>query len=255
MKTHICCFSTVLALAVCSVAYSNSITVDNSLFQNPALADGVTHGEQYTNSDPPSWTSSGARSTQGVDNPGTNMYSRAANANLPGTADSTQFAYLNLNNNGDTASFTYSGADSLGTFVTGHTYTLTVAVGDRLDGTPPSYSISLLSNGTPVGVPGTGVGHSGTFYDLSETFTATALQNGQPIGIQLTGIDNTNGFEQPHFTNVRLTATPEPSSFVLGGLALPACWSPPAAAARPSATGLQNPEPLGQRARAVFLLR
>jgi hypothetical protein len=218
MKLQNYCLSIVAALSLCSVAYSSpiSISVGNSLFQNPALPDGVTNGEQYTGTNPPDWTSNGDDSARGVDNPGLNMYVRSANANLPGTANSTQFGYLNLNYLGDTSNYTYSGSPSLGNFVAGNIYTLTVAVGTRLDNSAPSYSISLLSNGTPVGVAATGVGETGTFYDLSETFTATAAQNGQAIGIILTGIDNISGFEQPHFTNVRLTevVTPEPSSLV-----------------------------------------
>ena len=106
-------------------------TVDNPSFQNPPLADGVANGEQFTNASPPSWTASAAGNAVGVDNPGTNMYIRKPDGTLPGTANGTQFGYLNLNG-GNTGTFTYSGT-SLGNFVAGVTYTLTVAVGQRLD--------------------------------------------------------------------------------------------------------------------------
>ncbi len=183
--------------------------------------DGVTAvASQYLPfGSPPSWTFVDPDSPAfGVYNP-YNEYSRAANANLPGTADSTQYAFANLTTLGHSATFTYSGA-SLGNFVAGDTYTLTVAIGDTLGDTSPTYSVSLLSNGSPVGTAGTGTATAGIFTDLSETFTATALQNGQTIGILLTGTDNIGGFEQPNLTNVRLSVvTPEPSSALLLTLA------------------------------------
>ncbi len=220
MQARNFCLSFVATVFICSVAYSESITVQDSSFQTPALSDGVTNGEQYdlNQADFPAWTGAGP-GVFGIDNPSATMYARAANGPLPGTADGTQFGLLNLDITGGTNSFTYSGS-TLGNFVAGQIYMLTVAIGGRLD--EASYqnqtdSITLLANGLAVGTPGTGSPITGTFYDLTETFTATAGQNGEAIGILLSAISG-NGFQQANFDNVRLSIVPEPGSLTLFGL-------------------------------------
>ena len=113
-------------------------------------------------------------------------------------------------NNGGTISQT------LGTFLAPNTtYTLSVAVGHRLDGTVTDYSIGLFAGGNLLKSFGASNGAIpiGTFADETVTFTSGAsVVSGESLSIVLT-----SGGLQADFDNVRLTesAVPEPASLSL----------------------------------------
>ena len=138
--------------------------------------------------------------------------------NLPGTGEGVTYAYLNIQNN-NTASMTYSGT-SLGSFSDfgpGAAYTLTLAIGRRLNLTAPTYTLELLQNGVMV-ASSQGTATAGEFNDLTTSFLSTTETG--VIGIRIIGTNNTGGFAQANFDNVCLdiAAVPEPSTVGLLGL-------------------------------------
>ena len=183
----------------------------------------------------------------GVDNPRNAEFAGTSGTSpsqidglLPTTGDGYQNAYVNFTAAATpyTAVFTYdpndtatTGATAMppGNFTPGDTYTLTVAIGNRLDKTFWNYGITLTENGTPIGNMTTGqtTSKSGTFFDATYSFTAGASDTGT-IGIQINttdglaaGATKSNG-TQASFDNVRLSyssaATPEPASLLLLGI-------------------------------------
>jgi hypothetical protein len=140
---------------------------------------------------------------------------------LPGTGDGYTMALLNLSGSSDTGTFTYSGP-SLGNFVLGQSYALTVAIGWRLDEpASASYTLELLNNGTPIAsTSATTASSQGSFNDLTLNLNDSSYSGS--IGLAIVASDNDNDFEQANFDNVRLAETPEPSTYaeILGGCML-----------------------------------
>lgn len=210
-----------LGIAVPSQAAN--IMIDNFSFVDPSI--GIDpNNDTYTTQNPPSWTTSTSigYNGYGVQNPANVAYAGTGGGGvdglLPGTAEGYTYGYMNLSNSGTFSYMTYSG-NSLGSFsdfTVGSQFTLTVAIGDRLNETAASsIRIELLENGIPVSV-NEGVPTEGTFTDLTSVFIPTT-QTGA-IGIRITGINNTGNFQQANFDNVRLAVIPEPSSFCMAAL-------------------------------------
>ncbi|MDA8376566.1 MAG: hypothetical protein M0Z50_05845 [Planctomycetia bacterium] len=222
---------------------SEQYTVQSAVGGGHAVADPIPY---WTVSEPAgnSHGSPSVPDSYGVDNPINSKFAGTSGTSatqidglLPPTADGYQNAYVNFTaaTTPYTAVFTYDPNDTatagatpmpLGNFTPGDTYTLTVAIGNRLDKTFWSYGLTLTENGTPVGAMTTGqtTSNSGTFFDATYNFTAGASDTGA-IGIQ---IDTTDGMAvgatksngtQASFDNVRLSyasaATPEPASLLL----------------------------------------
>jgi hypothetical protein len=118
--------------------------------------------------------------------------------------------------NGGTISQTVAGTS----ITTGTVYTLTVAVGSRLDCCDIAPTVELVdpSNNAILAVA-TGLAPApGNWSDWSGTYTGAAANAGHPLEIELIS----NGV-QGDFDNVRLNqtaTTPEPASLALMGLGL-----------------------------------
>jgi hypothetical protein len=138
----------------------------------------------------------------------------------PGPGDGN-FAYFNYVPDGLTVAYSDGGmiSQTVGaTVVNGDSYTLTVDLGNRLDGYDDAGSAGLQI-GNAVYVPATGIEATpGNWTPWTATFTGTLATAGDSITIQL----NAAG-AQGDFDNVSLTA-PEPTAVlllsVMGGLLL-----------------------------------
>jgi phosphodiesterase/alkaline phosphatase D-like protein len=180
-------------------------TVPNFSFENPAQANGAYSNNILTN-----WTigAGTTNDTAGVQN---NTGSSYVNS----VPDGSQFAYLNANanNTGYNSSNTLT-STVLGTVSGSQTYTLTVAIGNRLDSplaNNGTYTISLLDGGTVLASQ-TYSGSSitpGTWYDLTLAYTtASNVATGSlqvQLGFSTTGYTAGNAAGQGDFDNVRLT--------------------------------------------------
>ena len=178
------------------------ISIPNFSFENPAQANGG-----YSDNSLTSWT---IGSTPGVYTAGVqNNTSAGYFSSVP---DGSQFAYVNADSNGSyyPASDTLTSA-VLGTVAGGQPYSLTVAVGNRLD-TPSAnngtYTISLLDGGTVLAsqtYSGSSIA-SGTWHDLTLAYTTpsnVATGNLQvQLGFSTAGYAAGNPYGQGDFDNV-----------------------------------------------------
>jgi hypothetical protein len=194
------------ASATTLVNSSTPISVPNYSFENPAQANGG-----YSNNNVTSWTISVASGnyTSGVQNNTSASY-------FSSVPDGVQFAFINTDSN----SSYYQSSDALtsavlGTVAGGQTYTLTVAVGNRLDvpyANNGTYTISLLDGGTVLSSQ-TYSGSSiapGAWYNLALAYTTpvnVATGNLQvQLGFATAGYTSGNVFGQGDFDNVGLTS-------------------------------------------------
>jgi hypothetical protein len=211
-----------LALLTISAAslHAQIITVNDANFETPTVGVGSVGKFEGTGSISGVPYNDGGSFDAGITNPNSVTFVRTAGNLLPGTANSTQA--LVIDGFQDEVTATYQG--SLGNYVAGDTYTLTVAIGDALNDvnsgeTGGTYHLDLLQNGASIpGASITGTATVGNFTDLTLTFTAPSDVTGA-IGFDL-GMSSNNPFgqeQQGFFTNVRLTqsAVPEPSSMAL----------------------------------------
>lgn len=209
-------------LSLASIAHAAPITIENFSFVDPAIAVNPD-AERFIDRAPPAWSivRDGGNAV-GVANPINSLYGGTGgggvDGNLPGTGEGVTYGYLNIGNGG-TASMTYGGT-SLGTFSdfgTGAAFTLTVAIGERLNLGAPTYTLELLNDGAAVAFS-QGTATAGNFTDLVTNFVTTT-ETGL-IGIRITGTNTSGGFRQANFDNVRLdiAAVPEPSTLGLLGL-------------------------------------
>ena len=186
------------------------IVVENASFELPDLGHDIALIPRHTTETPPGWTAAENNhggTAVGVHDPCDILYRGTNGPVLPGTADGAQTCYMNLGS-GEANTLTYAGF-SLGHFVEGQTYTLTVAVGGRRDGGAPASAIgiALLAGGKPAGAGATAPAVADRFFDLRGVFTATAAEGGKPIGIQISARNASTGFQQANIDNVRLTTT------------------------------------------------
>jgi hypothetical protein len=195
--------------------HAASITVPNFNFEANALADG-----QIGSSLIAGWTFAGSSNSFGTYNPSIDYYTNSSitdppNSGVIGTMNGARVAYI-FNSTGAGASITASGQH---TVVTGETYLLTVAIGQR-NATQQSFSRvtlslwdgdSLLASSDVTTAPALG-----SFGDASLSYTAQAVDAGN-LRIQLSVPANTNYAD---FDNVRLSVTPVPEPATLGLMAL-----------------------------------
>jgi hypothetical protein len=203
-----------------------TIAVSDYSFETPAEPDG---GGQTLGTNPSynatgvPYTVSTINGSAGIRNPSVSEFPAApgsANPNgdnpLTGTSNGHQALYI-VADGGPLAPTTATYNASLGSFVAGDTYTLTVAIGNG-EGDPSggTYSLNFLENGIDVGPTASSLAPSGTFSDLTLTYTPT-VSGSISFSLGLTGSvagTATEGF----FDNVRLTQAtpaPEPSSVAL----------------------------------------
>ena len=180
--------------------FASFVTIINPSFEDPGLSPSG-----YSSSIP-GWTVGNA----GVWNPWSFEFS-----NIP---DGTQVGYDNVG----TVSQTLTTE-----LLPNTTYTLSISVGGRADGSNPGtdYAIglyggaNLLASVTPVRPP------TGSWTDLTTTFTSGAIVTpGTLLGISISNLNPPGSpFDtQLDFDNVSLTATPvpEPTTIISGSLML-----------------------------------
>lgn len=197
------------------------IAVNDANFETPAISQGSVGTLEGTRAVTGVPYTDGGSFDVGITNPNTAAFTRTDANLLPGTANSTQA--MVIDGFQDETVATYQG--SLGNYIAGDTYTLTVAIGDAMNDvssgeTGGTYHLDLLLNGSAVAST-TGTATVGNFTDLTLTFTATSADTGA-IGFDL-GMSSNYVFGQEQegfFDNVRLTqdspaAVPEPSSSAL----------------------------------------
>jgi hypothetical protein len=216
-----------------------NISVPDGSFESPAGTSSsspfdTTPGNDTAEALIPGWTAAMS------DPNNSNSYGVVSNSTLSsaGTSDQSQSAFMQVYFNGTTSTLT---SNSLGNIAASTTYTLTVAIGapttpsslDNVSGTSGETAaqadISLLADGN-VASEFTLVNSSvpvGTEADYTTTFTTGASGGfiGDALTIQLeadkafyTVGSNTfvdPGDESIMFDNVRLTETPEPSTWAL----------------------------------------
>ena len=200
-----------------SSALATSLTVQNFSFEGPVLADGANQPN------PPGWTLNNAGNEY---NPTSSQFATAAGNGTPTGADGIQVASSN-GGQGTALLQALAGDDGiLGNgddplFAPNTTYTLTVAVGQRLDLPFTGYALELvLLDGTVIATEVSAITPApGTFVDRTisvDSNTVAPIHYGQQIRINLT----TAGFYEVNFDNVRVSAVtvPEPSSVVLAVL-------------------------------------
>jgi len=214
-----------LGLAGASAANAASVTINNSSFETPSLTtdgsnsdsgsgSGVLSGWNYVAMNGASFESFG------IENPLATAYTGASGSGTPSGANGTNVVYLNNNNTGLSTSI----FQDVGLLQTNTTYTLTVAIGQRLDRVNGSVQVGLLngaSGATDIWTAGTLLNSTtgvssvvGTFQDFQVTFTTGAtVSNDLYVAARYVG----DGKAQGSLDNVRLDATasaiPEPSSY------------------------------------------
>ena len=233
--------TTVLALAAaCISAQASPVSILNYSFETPALAsDGNVTDAPGASGTFNSWgyvdTKPGGGTFQsfGIENSSSGEYTGAAGSGTALGADGINVCYLNQ-------SATTGGAltdifQDIGILLPNTTYTLTVAIGQRLDRVNGSATIGLIdttsgnanpwSTGTLLSST-TGVSSvTGRFQDFTTTFTTGSSVSGDLyIGAKYVG----DGKIQASVDNFRLDATPvpEPGTMALaalGGASL-LCW-------------------------------
>ena len=213
----------VLALAASAGAYE--VTIVNPGFEVSTLADG---DYDYL-----------------MDNEGWGYF---ANTGYVGSWDIDSGYYGGTPPEGENVGWANPGSAAPGgfaqvlteTLATGMTYTLTVEVGNALGYLWSGYSVQLLAGGTPQAT-GDGTSRTGevtggfllaqdnnsltivedTFEMSTVTYTydpAHSLYLGDPLQIRLLCNFETTDYEEAHFDDVRLDATPEPATMALLGL-------------------------------------
>lgn len=222
MRHHQFFYAVLFVMAVMGAgrARAQVVVVANPSFENPPLADNTNTGSI------PGWNIGGTY------NPTTSHYPGTAGNGTPPGADGAQAAFLS----GGIASLVQNLSGSNGTFgdaddplVTSNTqYTLTLAVGARLDFPYSGYSFQLAAfdpgtnTYTPLGTQtNTVVPPAGAFIDTTLLVDTTSISPsliGQNLAIR---VFNTNAStSQTDIDNVRLTAAaiPEPSIAALLGV-------------------------------------
>jgi hapalindole biogenesis HpiC1 cyclase-like protein/PEP-CTERM motif-containing protein len=193
-------FALVLCFGVAgSAAWADGVPVENASFETTnALTSSCGTGCAYNTGPIPDWTTAG-----------------------PGLAGSWQpsSTYLNVPlPNGNIVAYSNGGTISqiLGVTVQpDSTYTLSVYVGDRLDGYVANYSIALDDGSTTLCSTPTasnGAITPGTFADVTLTCSTGTTVTPGDLAIVLT-----SGGPQIDFDNVALNVvqTPEPASYLL----------------------------------------
>lgn len=219
-------FATAFAAAVIT-AQGASVLINNHSFETPTLSDvanvnsgagtGVFNGWNFV-------TQAGASFEDfGIENPGGGAYTGAGGNGTPSGADGINVAYLNQDNSG-----LFTGIfQNVGSLQANTEYTMTIAIGQRLDRVNGSVEFGLYNattGATDIWATGTALSTAtnvsttaGSFQDFSVTFTTGAtVSNDLYVAARFT--ETSANLIQASLDNVRLNAIPEPSAAILGGL-------------------------------------
>lgn len=209
-------------------AQGASVLINNHSFETPAQAnDGnfvaTGSGTGVFNS----WNyvvqNGGSFEDFGIENQGGGAYTGAAGGGTPSGADGINTVFLNQDNSGLFAGI----FQNVGTLLANTEYTMTIAIGQRLDRTNGSVEFGLYNattGATDIWATGTALNTAtnvsttaGSFQDFSVTFTTGAIvSNDLYVAARYT--ETGANLIQASLDNVRLDAVPEPSAALLGGL-------------------------------------
>lgn len=210
------------------------VTILNNSFETPVVAsDGgfvVAPGASGTSFNSWGWvkTTGGGFQDFGIENQGSGAYTGAAGSGTPLGADGINDVFLNQSLTGGALVNIFQ---DIGILLPDTTYTLTVAIGQRLDRVNGSATIGLINTASANANPwatGTLLGSTtgvssvaGSFQDFVTTFTTGSTVTGDLyIGAQYLG----DGTIQASVDNFRLDAAPvpEPGTFAMlfGGLGM-----------------------------------
>ncbi|MBT3192705.1 MAG: hypothetical protein HN341_09145 [Verrucomicrobia bacterium] len=204
-KLFACVGGAVTLLVLAGPAGAAPITVANPSFEDPVLADDATSTAVAD------WT--WARFASVVKNPLDAQYTGATGGPLPSPAGGNQSIAIN------NTAFSYVKQTTDAIIEAGVTYTLTVAVGDRLDATPHDSFLLRLGYGTDTYLtkivdnqPDGSNLVDGAFKDFSVSFTAEAGQAyiGQNLAILIGAQNNHGRTALTDLDNVRLTDSKAP---------------------------------------------
>jgi hypothetical protein len=221
-----------LAIAFAATAISAhgaSVVINNHSFETPTLADGANTNSGAGTGVFHSWNyvvQNGASFEDfGIENSGGGAYTGAAGGGTPSGADGINVGYLNQDNSG-----LFTGIfQNVGSLQANTQYTMTIAIGQRLDRTNGSIEFGLYNAATgATDIWGVGTALvtdtevstvAGSFQDFAVTFTTGAtVSNDLYVAARYT--ETGANLIQASLDNVRLDATvvPEPSAALLGGL-------------------------------------
>ena len=231
MKKH--SFTMNLALAVVALSISaqaSPISIVNFSFETPTVpSDGtfvLAPGASGANFNGWGWvkTTGGGFQDYGIENSGAGAYTGATGSGTPLGADGINDCFLNQSLTGGAVVNIFQ---DVGILAPNMTYTLTVAIGQRLDRVNGSATIGLIdtasANTDPWGTgtllnSTTGVSSvAGSFQDFITTFTTGSSVTGDLyVGAQYLG----DGTIQASVDNFRLdaVAVPEPGTMALASL-------------------------------------
>jgi uncharacterized protein (TIGR03382 family) len=223
----------VASLCLGAAANAVSVLINNPSFETPVVDDSGNGGSvlaPHPSGTFNSWgyimTTGSSFQDFGIENPGGGAYTGAAGTGTPAGADGTNAVFLNQGIVGGVINI----FQDVGTLQANTTYTLTVAIGQRLDRVNGSPTIGLINaasgqtdawaNGTLLNSTQAVSNVNGAFQDFTVTFTTGAtVTNDLYVGAQYIG----DGTVQASVDNFRLTAIPEPTAVclaLLGGVAL-----------------------------------
>ncbi len=202
MKTRIQFLGVAAGLALATSAQAASVLVNNSSFEADVLGDGSLNVAAPTGW---TWDTAGDGGYVGPFNPSSAHFT-------VGVPDGDNSLFQNGPESVSQTLPTVLVADTL--------YTLTVAVGDRLDTTFSGYAIELFAGATLLaGIDSTTgpVPGNDSWTDVTLTYTSGSSVTADPLQIRLRSLSDGT---QTNFDNVRLDGTlvPEPSTALLGGL-------------------------------------
>jgi hypothetical protein len=219
-----------LALAVTAInANAASVAINNHSFETPLVAnDGtfvVAPGASGADFNGWGWvkTTGGGFQDYGIENQGSGAYTGADGTGTPAGADGINNVFLNQSIDGGVANI----FQDVGLLQADTTYTLTLAIGQRLDRVNGSVTFGLINaaagnldpwaTGLTLATT-TGVSSAaGSFQDFTVTFTTgSSVSDNLFIGAQYVG----DGTIQGSIDNFRLDAAlvPEPSILALAAL-------------------------------------
>lgn len=198
-----------------SPAPTSTPLVSNASFESP---DRTGLNPAYSAGVPNEWTFTGSVNW-GIEEIRDNRFGTTGTEGSRLTAlggDGDQLAYINLGNSSSSSGSATSGI--VGTVAPNTTYTLTVALGQRIGGDRhPDGSIRLTADGIPIGTATSFTGPSLAAGFNQKTFTWTSPGPGDPlIGKPLQVLMNftysaaSGGWQQAQFDRVRLQAAPVP---------------------------------------------
>jgi hypothetical protein len=229
-------FASFVVACYCEASLKTSlavpVSVPNFSFEASALPDGTFDPEPIAD-----WTFAGMYLNAGAYNSSDSTFSGTSSNPLPAPADGDHFALTNLNRGAlpGNNNVSITSATPLTTVLPYSTYTLTVALGNRVFGSEygDTLSIELLVN--DVVVPASTLTFLGStipndsFMDFTTSFTTGAIDPliGGALKIQLRHSTLAgSGVATGEFDNVRLNVetevppAPEPTSFALLSLGL-----------------------------------